>query len=282
MKKVLSVLAIILMIQLSGCQKSEFYTILDKINFNQDLGVYCIDSSKDNDSLILFAIGDNVSKEDLEFLDNLNMKVTLVSNDNKKEIIESNNAKWEVCDPNFLKNGLSLRLTLKINMSLNDMVINKIMFTSNKNAFKIDINPIYISTITSIDNGITIMEAPVAPKHNTEVGKQYSYAYKILDQSGNITNDLRASILYNENLNKYIEISNIEIIPDENMENQIKTDYKNKVSKEKLSKIKIYEIRCYYIIHKKSNIVFQPRILLQYSDKKQDLIPFEPICFFMN
>lgn len=282
MKKFLAIAAILLIVQLSGCQRSEIYNVLGKIDFNEDMGLYCIDNYNESNSLILFAVENNLSKDEFKLLADLKMDVTLVSMDDEKIFVNSNNIEWKECDPNLLKSGLSLRLKLNNTKDLNDMVINKIVFTTNKKSIKIDINPIYLNIITSLDNGITVMEAPIAPKHKVEINKKYTFSYKILDQSGELKNDLKASVIYNENISKYIEIVNIEVLSDKNMENQILTEYKDKLDEEKLAKIKVYELRCDYIIHEKSNIVFQPHTLLHYSDQELDLIPFEPICFFMK
>ena len=100
--------------------------------------------------------------------------------------------------------------------------------------------------------------------------------------NGVITEDLEVEMFYPEDVHDYIDISGFITSRDENTEEQIKEDYKKTVSEEKLSKLKVYEVRCDYIIKKESNIIFQPKIKIKFSGKEQDLVPFEPICFFNN
>ncbi len=55
MKKLFILMTTTLIILLSGCNQNEFQRIFKKIDFNQDIGLYYIDNSKDTDSLLLFA-----------------------------------------------------------------------------------------------------------------------------------------------------------------------------------------------------------------------------------
>lgn len=83
MKKFLAIAAILLIVQLSGCQRSEIYNVLGKIDFNEDMGLYCIDNYNESNSLILFAVENNLSKDEFKLLADLKMDVTLISMDDK-------------------------------------------------------------------------------------------------------------------------------------------------------------------------------------------------------
>ncbi len=279
MKKLFVLMITILIILLSGCNENEFQRILKKIDFNQDIGLYYIDNSKDTDSLLLFASTKNLSDEEFNYLVDSNIHIMLMS-DNNKLMLEPDNIEWKQCDPNLLKNGVSLRLFLNNTIDMHEMILKNIVFTSNKTKVTMKIQPIYLDVYTSERNGISIMESPIAPQNKVSLNKKHSYAYKILDANGVITEDLQVEMFYPENVHNYIDISGLIASRDENTEKQIREDYKNTISDEELAKIKVYEVRCDYIIKKESNITFQPKIKIRFSGKEQDLVPFEPICFF--
>lgn len=124
------------------------------------------------------------------------------------------------------------------------------------------------------------MESPFAPKNKIEIGKEYSFGYKILDSNHIMTHDIRSEIIYPDEAKKFIEIINVNIYRDENTEDQLKEEYKGKVDENKLKNIAVYELRCTYIIKEQGKIVFQPEIKLFFDQKEQSLAPLEPICFF--
>ncbi len=281
MKKLFILLTATLIILLSGCNENEFQRILKKVDFNQDIGLYYIDNSKDTDSLLLFASTKNLSDEEFNYLVDSNIHIMLMS-DNNKLMLEPDNIEWKRCDPNLLKNGISLRLFLNKTKDMQEMVFKNIVFTSKKTKVTMKIQPIYLNVYTSEKNGISIMESPIAPQNKVSLNKNHSYAYKILDANGVITEDLEVEMFYPENVHNYIDISSLIASRDENTEKQIREDYKNTISEEELAKIKVYEVRCDYIVKKESNITFQPKIKIRFSEKEQDLVPFEPICFFNN
>lgn len=281
MKKLFIFITTILIILLSGCNENELQRILKKVDFNQDIGLYNIDNSKETDSLLLFASTNNLCDEEFNYLVNTNIHIMLIA-DNNNIILTPDNIEWQKCDPNLLKNGISLRLIFNRTKDMYQMSYKKIVFTSNNKRVTIKIQPIFLDVYTSEKNGISIMEAPIAPQNKVSVNKKYSYAYKILDVNGFISEDIEVEMLYPENVHNYIDITNLITSRDENTEKQIKEDYKNTINKEELSKLKVYEVRCDYIIKKDANITFQPKIKIMYSGKEQYLVPFEPICFFNN
>lgn len=124
--------------------------------------------------------------------------------------------------------------------------------------FVLDDISLYKYIYTSKKNGISIIEAPIAPQNKVPVNMKHSYAYKILDANGVITEDLEVEMFYPQDVHDYIDISGFITSRDEN------------------------KFRCDYIIKKESNIIFQPKIKIRFSGKEQDLVPFEPICFFIN
>ncbi len=282
MKKLIILMVTSLIILISGCNENELQRILEKVDFNQDISLYYIDNSKDTDSMLLFASTSDLSDEEFDYLVNSNIHIMLIADDNKKIMLKPDNIEWQQCDPNLLKNGISLRLIFDRTKDINQMVFKYIVFTSDKTRVTMNVQPIYLDVCTSENNGISIMESPIAPQNKVSVDKKYSYAYKILDANGIISDDIEVEMIYPENVRNYIDIKGLITTRDINTEKQIKEDYKNTVSKESLSKLKVYEVRCEYIIKKESNITFQPKIKIRFSGKEQDLVPFEPICFFNN
>lgn len=280
MKKLFILMTTTLIILLSGCNENEFQRILKKVDFNQDIGLYCIDYSKDTDSLLLFASTNDLCDEEFNYLVDSNINIMLIADNNNKIMLKPDNIEWQQCDPNLLKNGISLRLIFDRTRDMNEMIFKNIVFTSNKTRVTMKIQPIYLDVYTSEKNGISIMESPIAPQNKVSVNKKHSYAYKILDANGIISEDLEVEMFYPENVRNYIDINGVITSRDQNTEKQVKEDYKNTVSEEELSKLKVYEVRCDYIIKKESNIIFQPKIKIRFSGKEQDLVPFEPICFF--
>lgn len=125
------------------------------------------------------------------------------------------------------------------------------------------------------------MESPFAPKNKIEIGKEYSYAYKILDSNKIITNDIRSEIIYPDEAREFIEIINVNVTRDEYSEDQIKEEFKDSVDEKKLENIAVYEVLCTYIIKKRGNIVFQPEIKLFFDQKEQSLAPFEQFVFLI-
>lgn len=282
MKKLFILMTSTLIILLSGCNQNEFQRIFKKIDFNQDIGLYYIDNSKDTDSLLIFASTNNLSDEEFNYLVDSDIHIMLIADNNNKIMLKPDNIEWQQCNPNLLKNGISLRLIFNRTKDMHDLTFKNIVFTCNKTRVTMKVQPIYLNIYTSKKNGISIMEAPIAPQNKVPVNMKHSYAYKILDANGVITEDLEVEMFYPEDVHDYIDISGFITSRDENTEEQIKEDYKKTVSEEKLSKLKVYEIRCDYIIKKESNIIFQPKIKIRFSGKEQDLVPFEPICFFLT
>jgi len=281
MKKIFILMTTTLIILLSGCKENEFQRILKKVDFNQDIGLYHIDNSKDTDSILLFASTSNLSDEEFNYLVDSNIHIMLIA-DNNKIMLKPDNIEWQQCDPNLLKNGISLRLIFDRTKDMHEMIFKNIVFTSNKTSVTIKLKPIYLDVYTSEENGISIMESPIGPKNKVSVNKKHSYAYKILDANGIISEDIEVEMFYPEDVRNYIDINSLITSRDENTEKQIKEDYKNTVSEESLSKLKVYEVSCDYIIKRESNITFQPKIKIRFSGQEQDLVPFEPIYFFNN
>lgn len=279
MKKMLNLTMFILVILLSGCKRSESYSILEKIEFNQN-GLYCIDKTKDVNSMLLFGVVNNFNIEEFNELDKSDVYITLVSDDNQEIIFKPENIEWQQCDSNVLKNGISMRLNFEKIDFLYPLVIKKVVFNKDKIKIEKKIQNTYIDICSSEKNGISVMEAPISPKNEIVINEKYSFAYKILDAKGIITEDLKAEVSYDREFYKYIDINSVTILRDEESENQIKEDYKNIITEEELEKIKVYDLRCEYMIKKKSNIIFQPKIIIQFSTIKQELSPFEPIFFF--
>ncbi|MFC3746197.1 hypothetical protein [Paenibacillus sp. GCM10012306] len=188
--------------------------------------------------------------------------------------------KWKLSDPILLKGGFSLRLTSDNILKMNEEVFDKIIIDIDKRIIKRNINPLYLQFYSGEQNGISIMESPIAPKNKVILGKEYSYSYKILDLNHIITNDIRAELIYPDEIRNFIEIVNVKVNPDIYTEEQIKEEYRGKVDEEKLNGLKIYEIQSTYIIKKQGSIIFQPEIKLFFDKYAHSLAPLEPISFF--
>ncbi|MEK5031567.1 hypothetical protein MKY96_08990 [Paenibacillus sp. FSL R7-0302] len=232
-------------------------------------------------SILLVGKTNKLRNDELNELNNQNTSITLLNE--KKESIKFNteNIKWQIYDPKLLEEGFSVRLVSNNILDLKESLLNKVLIEHRDNKkIKKNINPIYLQFYSGKQNGLSIMESPFAPKNKIEIGKEYSYAYKILDSNKIITNDIRSEIIYPDEAREFIEIINVNVSRDEYSEDQIKEEFKDSVDEKKLENIAVYEVLCTYIIKKRGNIVFQPEIKLFFDQKEQSLAPFEPICFF--
>lgn len=283
MKKRVVLLIIFLLLAISGCDTNRINNIMEKIEFNQAVGVYTInvDHSENNvPSVLVFGTTKNLTKDTLNELNDLNTSITL-SNEKKDEIkFSSEDMEWRLSDPMLLKGGFSLRLTSDNLLKLNELVFDEIKINIDKRTIKRGINPVYLQFYSGEQNGISIMESPIAPKNKVILGKEYSYSYRSIDLNHIITNDIRAELIYPDEVRNFIEIVNVKVNPDIYTEEQIKEEYKGKVNEKKLSGLKIYEIQITYIIKKQGIIVFQPEIKLFFDKYEHSLAPFEPISFF--
>ncbi|WP_150266127.1 hypothetical protein [Paenibacillus tepidiphilus] len=283
MKKIIGLLITILLLAISGCETNRFNNIMEKIEFNQVIGLYTINVNHSEDnvpSVLLFGKTLNLTEDMINELNELNTSITLL-NENKDEIIfDSDDIEWGLSDPKLHKGGFSLRLTSNNILINNELVFDKIIIVANKKIIKRDINPIYLQFYSGEKNGISIMESPIAPKDKVILGKEYSYSYKVLDSNHAITNFNRAELIYPDEVRKFIEIINVNVIPDMYTEEQIKKEYKGRVDEKKIKGLKVYEIQCTYSVKKEGIIVFQPEIKLFFNKYEQSLAPFEPISFF--
>ncbi|HBC98666.1 MAG TPA: hypothetical protein DC053_03630, partial [Lachnoclostridium sp.] len=168
MKKLFILMTTTLIILLSGCNQNEFQRIFKKIDFNQDIGLYYIDNSKDTDSLLLFASTNNLSDEEFNYLVDSNIHIMLIA-DNNKIMLKSDNIEWQQCNPNLLKNGISLRLIFNKTKDMHDLTFKNIVFTYNNTRVTMKVQPIYLNIYTSEKNGISIMEAPIAPQNKVPI-----------------------------------------------------------------------------------------------------------------
>ncbi|WP_209869644.1 hypothetical protein [Paenibacillus silagei] len=256
---------------------------MKKLDFNQAIGVYTIDleHSKDiNPSILLVGETNKLKKDELNELNDQNTSITLLNG--KKESIKFNaeNIKWQIYDPKLLEEGFSVRLIFSNILDLKESLLDNLAIEHEDNKkIKKNISPIYLQFYSGKQNGLSIMESPFAPKNKIEIGKKYSYAYKILDSNKIITNDIRSEIIYPDEAREFIEIISVNISRDEYSEDQIKEEFKDSVDEKKLENIAVYEVLCTYIIKKREHIVFQPEIKLFFDQKEQSLAPFEPIVF---
>ncbi|MEC0329110.1 hypothetical protein P4H42_05665 [Paenibacillus macerans] len=290
MKKIPFIILLTLLIVLVGCENDRISTetgststILEKLEFNQAVGVYSTNiepSGSSVSSFFLFGLASNLKKESFDTLNNSDISITL-SNEKKDEIkFTPEEIKWELTDPSLLKGGFFIHLTSDRIVGFEKLVLDKIKFDVNKNSITKNINPVYLQFYSGEQNGVSVMESPLAPKNEVALQKEYTYSYKILDSNHIITSAVKAELIYPEDIKNYIEIVDIEVNHDKNTEEQLKEEYKGKVDEKKLKGIQVYEIKCTYIIRKKGNIVFQPAIKIIFKNKEQILAPSEPVSFF--
>ncbi|XBX04743.1 hypothetical protein QMP26_30470 [Enterocloster clostridioformis] len=280
MKK--TILVIIVVLLLSGCSNKK-QEIIEDIKFDEVVATYTIDRNKSDCELLLYGRCDNIGEDDLENLNKLDKKVTLIGTYDKRQISYSAEIdRWEMPDSNILTNGIVLHLSIDNCKNLvNKVKIDKMIFKISNSEVEKGLEKIYINAFDSSDSSLSIMEAPIAPIGSIELNKKHTYSYKILDISGT-DRDLRAKILYPEEIKKYIEIDDVIVSRDEETELQIKNEYKNQTTKVDLNKIKVYNIECTYILKEDAYFVFQPLLELQDAVESQSLVPFEAICFFNN
>lgn len=282
MKKFVVLLVTFFILAISGCDSDRVHDIIERMEFNQAVGTYTIniDESESNvPSILLFGSSSNLTED---MLNRLNDSVTSITLSNeKRDRIKFNpeNIEWKLSDPNLLKDGFSLRLTSNNLSKSIGLVFDEIIIDINKRKVKRELNPLYLQYYSGEQNGISIMESPLAPKNKVILGKEYSYSYKVLDSNHIITSDIRVELLYPDEVRNFIEIVNVEINPDLHTEEQIKEEYKDKLDEKKLNGIKVYEIQCTYTIKRQGTIVFQPEIKLLFDKFQSTLAPLEPISF---
>lgn len=283
MKKIMFLIEVALLLIVFGCESNSISNILNKLEFNQAVGIYTINikhSENNGSSLLLFGSTSNLKKDTFEKLNKSDITITL-SNEKKDEIeFSPDDIEWELTDQNFLVEGFSIRLNSDRILGLEKLGFDKIKIKLGSKTFKENISPVYLQFYSGEENGISVMESPISPKNVTALNKEYSYSYKILDSNHIITSDIKAELIYPKEVKSFIEIVTVEVNPDIYAEEEIKEEFRNKVDKKILKELKVYEIKCNYIIKKKENIVFQPEIKLLYNNKEQSLAPFTPISFF--
>lgn len=281
MKKILAI--VIFLLLLSGCETGRIKNILNSMELDQEIGIYTIDidySIDNHPTLLLFGSGSKLEKDMLHELNNSNMSISLLNGKKNKIEFNTEDIVWDWSDSNLLEDGFSIRLTSEKLSQSNDIFFDRIKFTLDKEIIERTIKPIYLHIVSGEQNGISVMESPIAPKSQIVLGKEYSYSYKIFDSNHIITSDVKAELFYPEEVKDFIEIVRVDIKPDTYTEEQIKQEYKEKVEMKKLNGLKVYEVECTYILKKKGNVVFQPEIKLLFNNKEQSLAPFEPMCFF--
>ncbi|WP_340024290.1 hypothetical protein MHI24_04060 [Paenibacillus sp. FSL K6-1096] len=284
MKKHTIVILIFLITVISGCGNKNSNSLFKKIDFNQAIGVYSIDLEHSKDkvpSILLVGNTYDLKKNNFNDLSSQNTSVTILNDKNEAIKFSAENVDWQIYDPILLEDGFSLRLSSNKLADLKEPIFNKVTIENkDQKDDKRNISPIYIQFYSGKQNGLSVMESPFAPKNKIEIGKEYSFGYKILDSNHIMTHDIRSEIIYPDEAKKFIEIINVNIYRDENTEDQLKEEYKGKVDENKLKNIAVYELRCTYIIKEQGKIVFQPEIKLFFDQKEQSLAPLEPICFF--
>lgn len=282
MKKTILAILMVLLLLLSGC-RNEKQDIMKDIKFTEVVASYTIDRNKSDTELLLYGRCDNIGEDGLQNLNQIDKKVTLIGTYEKRQISYSAEInRWEVPDSKILTNGIVLHLSIDNCKNFVDKVkLDKMIFKFFNSELEKELDKIYINTFYSSNSDLSIMEAPIAPIGSIDLNKKHTYSYKILDTSGTYKN-LKAKILYPEEMKKYIEIEEVIVSRDENTELQIKNEYKNQSTKVDLNSIRVYNIECTYILKEDAYFVFQPLLELQDPVESQRLVPFEPICFFNN
>jgi hypothetical protein len=59
---------------------------------------------------------------------------------------------------------------------MHDLTFKNIVFTCNNTRVTMKVQPIYLNIYTSEKNGISIMEAPIAPQNKVPINMKHSYA----------------------------------------------------------------------------------------------------------
>ncbi|OME29032.1 hypothetical protein BSK63_23230, partial [Paenibacillus odorifer] len=227
-----------------GCESNSISNILNKLEFNQAVGIYTINikhSENNGSSLLLFGSTSNLKKDTFEKLNKSDITITL-SNEKKDEIeFSPDDIEWELTDQNFLVEGFSIRLNSDRILGLEKLGFDKIKIKLGSKTFKKNISPVYLQFYSGEENGISVMESPISPKNVTALNKEYSYSYKILDSNHIITSDIKAELIYPKEVKSFIEIVTVEVNPDIYAEEEIKEEFRNKVDKKILKELKVYE-----------------------------------------
>lgn len=273
----------IIMILSSGCNSENNNKEINSLDFSKINAIYTVNNFDDAASILLYAESEKTLAGVIPEVFNQVEKIELLGENSDKLVFDRHNFEWQICDTKILRNGIVLRLYLK-NIHINEpnMVINCINIVSSDYKYSKEVGEVYISVKDNEDvKGLSVMEAPIVPKNNLEVGKNYNYSYKILDKNGIIKNKVKASLLFREDIKEYIEIGEVSIEPDEITEKEVCEIYKDILTSKELENLHIYNVSCDYKLLKKCKLLFQPTIQIKNRGVVYDLLPFEGMCFFL-